>query len=291
MPEVAHSDNVIKEIAKDRKYERTDTTDVLADHVAKIAGFDKFVRGKLTLFFVLGALSLVGGFVWFGLKLSSQLDVVAWLLLAAGVFGIVKGFMWWGRDIPDERHELAGKLIDLIARDSSPDAAVALKLGLSSVNSSEHRITDPKVAVRSDRNYYQAEWLQLRGRLADKTRYLLSVTEVLQVKHRKSKQKPKGFTITLVLAYPPKRYGAAKQLEQHFAGNIKLPAGVSVKSMRVSERILRLTVKHPPGGVMIGGEKLSNKLYQTIAMMLLSAYQLLNAGRAIEKASKGSSGG
>lgn len=291
MPEVDHSDNVIKEIAKDRKYERTAATDVLADDVSKIAGFDKFVRGKLTLFFALGAIFLIGGFIWFGLKLSSQLNIVAWLLLAAGVFGIVKGFMWWGRDIPDERHELAGKLIDLISRDGAPDTAVALKLGLNSLNSSEYRVTDPKVALRSDRNYYQAEWLQLRGRFADKTRYLISVTEVLQVKHRKSKQKPKGFTITLVLAYPLKRYGAVKQLEQHFAGNIKLPAGVSVKSMRVSERILRLTVKHPPGSIMTGGEKLSNKLYQTIAMMLLSSYQLLNAGRAIEKASKGNSGG
>jgi hypothetical protein len=286
MQEVAHPDAVIKEIVQSRKFERSGTADALSENMAGIAALDKLAQGKATKFYIVGALGLVGGIFGFAFN-----GIAACILLAVGIFGIVKGVNWSRFDIADERHELTDKLLELVTRDSDPTLPISLKLGLGALNAQEYQITDPKIAVRSDRRYFEAEWLKLRGRFLDKTQYLISVTEALHIKHRKGKQKPKGFLITVVLAYPQKRYGGVSQLNQQAADSIKLPSGASLKSVRVTERTLRLCVKQLPGGSKQEGDKVSDRLYKTISMMLLSAYHLLNAGRAIDKSSGQASGG
>lgn len=284
MQEVAHSDTDIKEIFQSRKFERSDTAHGLsASMAAVIAQLDKSANRKAVAFFIVGAVGIIGGIFAFDYN-----GIVACSLLAVGIFGIVKGIISRSRfGIADERHKLADKLLELVTRDSEPAVPVSLKLGLGVLSAKENQIKDPKIAVRSDRRYFQTEWLRLKGRFLDKTHYVISVTELLHIKNRKSKNKPKGFLISVVLAYPQKRYGGVARLNQKAAASIKLPPGAALKSVRVTERSLEVSVKHLP---IDGKTEVSDRLYTSITMMLLSAYQLLNSGHALDKSSRKTSG-
>ncbi|MBW4521584.1 MAG: hypothetical protein KME16_18040 [Scytolyngbya sp. HA4215-MV1] len=194
-------------------------------------------------------------------------------------------------DLANYRYGLVQKLLGMLSRDLPENANLSLKLILDKPTEKRKKLgTVPHPHRQGWKiDQFRDPWLTLRGRLLDGTRFLITATELHQTAHGwkrgssgknkyKTKPKTKGSELGLTLIYPRRKYGAIQVLERDAMGAIHLPNGVRLKQWKMTGKALRLGVKTPPDPTAS-----DQGLYNTLTMMFLSLYQILNLARTLSK--------
>jgi hypothetical protein len=236
---------------------------------------------------------------------SGSIAIIGFLLLGLGILGFIAFLIaaiyaeskksFHGRfNLPNQRYELLKQVLQMVVRDMEPAAEVSVRLVLSPPSQKNKLIqTVPhryKTGFKVD--FYQDEWLTVNGNFLDKTEFLLTTTECNQTAYGwkrsssgkskyKTKSKPQGLEVDLKLNYPLRRYGAIKVVKEQAVEAVKLPEKVQLKNLKITDKDIRLSVKIPPFKPSENWNQ--ENLYQTITMMFLSLYQVLNLSRILSK--------
>jgi hypothetical protein len=78
------------------------------------------------------------------------------------------------------------------------------------------------------------------------------------------------------LSFPSKKYGSIHVIQKAAPEAVKLPEEVNLKRMKVTPKVINLTVNTPQ-------DLNQEEMYQTITMMFLSLYQVLNFAKMLSK--------
>lgn len=271
---------IVANLCRTLQYERTALPAAILEDLDSMAAIDAFAEKRQKIYLLFAALAGLGTFLSLPSLVVGGAFTVASLTGLTVVFG-VKCAKWARLNVPNERYLVARKLIELFARDMTNQEEITLKLVLSPADQATK-----KVRRGFDRTYYEDSWLSIEGQFADETRFSATINELLQIKFRKAKRKPKGFEASLTLGFSRKTYGAAAGMAKDVVGAVKLPAGTGLKSVRIKDNLLKITVKLPSVVNMFGKpDPVVEKLSQAFTMMLLSSYQVLNLARILSKTS------
>lgn len=264
------------------------TPSELFPQIEALAALDKVAEKQQAKFGTIGALLIVAAIA---LAIVS-VGWVALILLIASICSFVACAKAGKLNIPNERHQLADKVLRMVSRDMRDGDLAHLTVELAPATAKQFKIAPPP-GRRADRSFYQCEWLKLRGVFADGTKFSLGITQHTHVKFRKGKVKDKGTVAKLILLYPDKRYHSVNKFADKARASIQLPRGTILKSMRLNNRSLRLVTKMPPmfmtslslKELKDGGQ--AELLYKNVASMFLSSYQVLNLARILTKSAAG----
>ncbi|OUL22808.1 hypothetical protein BV378_23090 [Nostoc sp. RF31YmG] len=241
-----------------------------------------FILGFMLLFLVekIPAVSLV--------ILALFLAII--ILLFAIIYEFFKKFKLRKLNIINYRYIVAQRLVEMLARDMDAASELEIQLSFKPTKIKENIAeTLPHPTKRDWKiDKYQNEWLILTGHLLDKTRFLLTATEGSKTQYGwkrssgKSKYKTKttdiGLDVVLSLNYPQRRYGAIKILQNEVSSAIKLPYLVHMRNIKLTEKAVHLSVRMAPQVADNG-----KHIYETIMMMFLSLYQVLNLAKVLSK--------
>ncbi|HEY9747363.1 MAG TPA: hypothetical protein V6C63_01575 [Allocoleopsis sp.] len=213
------------------------------------------------------------------------------LAIAAVIFGILMARQS-RLNVANYRYEVAKKVLQMLARDISEIELIDFTLVLSQPNQKEKQTHTAPHPYRSGWkvDFFRDVWLQARSEFLDGNQFVFTVTEIAQTQYGwkrsssgkskyKSKTKSKRLELNLDLDYSLKRYGAVPVLRDEARGAIQLPPEVMLKRLDVDAKDIHIVVRTPP---WTGTEQVDG-LYQAIAMMFLSVYQVLNLARVISK--------
>lgn len=222
---------------------------------------------------------------------AAGLFIALLLAIAAVVFAVM--MVREGRlNVMNYRYEITQKILEMLLRDVSLTEPLDLTLILSKPDHKTKQVDTIPHPRRSgwkiDR--FQDPWLQIQGSFLDGTDFLLKATEFYQTQYGwkrsssgkskyKSKSKSKSLVFDLTLDYSNKRSGAMQMLKNEAIGALQLPDQVKVKRLETTEKDIRLVAKMPP---WIEPQQ-ADTLYQAIAMMFLSLYQVLNLAKVLSK--------
>jgi hypothetical protein len=257
----------------------------------------KCVIGAITSIVIAFILMIVVGEMEDGFQLLGNASIVLLLFVGVGctivaIYAGIRRSKYSRLNLPNHRYALTEKILEMLERDMDQEAKVSVNLVLSPAHQNSKRIKT--VAHPSKSGFkidiFQDDWLKMEGQFLDKTRFVLTTSELNQTAYGwktsrsgkskyKTKSKAKGLDISLDLTYPQRRYGAIKVLNNEAVNAVKIPKLTKVKRMRVTDKGINLVVKMPPS--MPWNEE---TLYQTITMMFLSVYQVLNLARMLSKA-------
>lgn len=231
------------------------------------------ILGKSRLWWLAFFLFL-GGAIW-----GASVSPLA--MMASAVTAIVAIFQALRLQISSldkNRQQCAQDVLQVVKRDMSDNAPVAVEVRFADIADKENTV---KSGISS--YFYSQQWLLIRGKFADNTKFLISVKELLVVKQRKGKRKPKGFVVTLILAYPTKKYPDAPLFLDQGYKSVQLPKGAELKTFRLTDGVFRLAAKLPPGSLESTGHVGRSIITNTITMLLLSAYQVLNFASTVSR--------
>jgi hypothetical protein len=194
-------------------------------------------------------------------------------------------------DLANYRYQATSDIAKMLSRDLPQDANISVRLVLSSPTQKNKLIQTIAHPYQSGFKIdtFEDEWLKIRGTFTDNTDFNLTATEISQTKHGwkrgrsgkskyKSKTKSRGNKINLIIHYPVKKYGAIKVLQKDLASAFKLPQSALLKKLKQGEKNLN-AIAHIPDNP--SGNK--TLIYQTVTMMFLSTYQVLNLARVLSK--------
>lgn len=176
----------------------------------------------------------------------------------------------------------------MLSRDMDSNAEVEIYLSSQSFKDKIGSVPHPNKSGWKIEQYKQ-EWLTLKGKFLDKTYFELTLTELsktIRGKKRtssgkikqKSKTKIQGLNIKLRLTYPQGRYGAVKVLKNDVNDAVKIPYFCQLKLLKITDKNLYFVVKILPDFA-----ERKEEIYQTIAMMFLSLYQILNLAKMLSR--------
>ena len=123
--------------------------------------------------------------------------------------------------------------------------------------------------------FFAEEFLSLEGELLDGTVLTETITELSR---KRTYSNPRGkiksktrlrYLVTVRFAYPPDRYGDARQANDALHEEIRVPSSAAVRDTRVSEKSI----------VIKALVKMSPDVLQTCAMLSMGAYRILNLAR------------
>jgi hypothetical protein len=299
----------LKEFRKTLTYTAKSTvTSVMADlqeikEIDQLAEQQQQKYGKQALKYFLGAIaSFFIIFILTSLNVDRGfLRLVCFLMLLSGsgliiacIYALVKRASFGRINILNHRYEVIQWLVQMLARDMTEASEIEFKISFQPTVSQETKVeTVPhpsKPEWKIDK--HQHEWLKLQGQFLDKTRFLLTATELSKTQYGwkrsrsgKSKYKSKtnavGLDVFLTLNYPQRRYGAVKILQNDVKSAVKLPNLSYMKGLKVTEKAMHLNVRIAPQVADNSAE-----IYQTITMMFLSLYQVLNLAKVLSKKSR-----
>jgi hypothetical protein len=285
--------------------EKANLSTIIAD-LQEIAGIDrlaelqqsKYAKRALNYFygiigcFVLGfaLLFLMKAFPAVSLIIVALCLVIPVLILAI-IYELFQKFKLRKLNIINYRYEVTNQILKMLARDMDAANEIEIQLSFKPTKIKENiaeTIPHPtKLDWKIDK--YQNEWLTLKGQFLDKTRFLLTATEVSKTQYGwkrgrsgKNKYKTKtndlGLDVVLSLNYPQRRYGAIKILQNDVRNAVQLPNISYMRNVKMTEKALHL-------GVRIAPHLVNNptEIYQTIMMMFLSLYQVLNLAKVLSK--------
>jgi len=203
-------------------------------------------------------------------------------------------------DTEDRRYELLGQVLKLLKADMADDATIKVRLDLGKADT-KAKFDKKGQAGRWKVKYYVDPWLQLRGRLLDGTRFLLTMIDKTQ--HRscwktsmsgKKKYKTKtkhGAEASLLLKVKPSRHPALQKLGTDASAALQLPPNVEAKDLQVGAEGITLKTRLDPDWAVPGPNDADDNMGgpHMVAMMFLSLYQILNLSKAIGK--KAAAGG
>lgn len=215
-------------------------------------------------------------------------SLLSCILIIATLYFIIRLFSHPDLNLDSYRYKLFYKIVGLVKRDMAETSALAAKIDFT------QPINKKKIINITDHPYrrgwkikiYQDSWLNVQGKFRDNTKFQLNFIEHNQniygwkksrsgkSKH-KSKNKFKGLEIKLKLAFSHRKYGAIQVLQEDAIGAIKLPSDASIKNIKITSKYIQLTVK------LLAIK--SELIYQTVVMMFLSLYQILNLARILSK--------
>jgi hypothetical protein len=232
--------------------------------------------GAFVSFFAGGIVSAMVGAGW------PMVAVPA--LLALGIVSAVRQRAWARFNLANERYELLAAVCRLLKADLPRDGTVDVNLTLDRPEQAQY-LTRKLERGRWKCKLYVQPWLRLRGRLIDGTRFDVRAVERQEVRTcwksngRKTKHKRKVKASTLVdVALVPKRKDGAPALASlgdRLTEATKLPPGARL--LRASADADSLTLRavlspDDPRTRFLDMEK-------TVALMLLSLYQVIAAAR------------
>jgi len=207
------------------------------------------------------------------------------VLIVPAIFCTVKLYYYHTLKLRDERYELSKKILSMVNRDRTPNSNVKIRIHFTPAGKMGKKIqTLPHPRKRGCKlDIFEDQWLTLEGKFLDSTNFFLTVTELnrraygFNAKRKwKSKNKPKGTEINLKLSFPSKKYGSIHVIQKAAPEAVKLPEQVNLKRMKVTPKAIDLTVNTPHFFKQ-------EEMYQTITMMFLSLYQVLNFAKMLSK--------
>ena len=212
------------------------------------------------------------------------------ILMIPIIFFSVKQSYYNKLKLREERCELPKKILSMVNRDRAPNSKVKIMIHFTPADKMGKKIqTLPHPHIRKQGwklDLFEDQWLTLEGKFLDSTNFFLTVTDLNRIaygtKRRGSKlvsirrNKPKGTEINLKLSFPSKKYGSIHVIQKAAPEAVKLPEQVNLKRMKVTPKAIDLTVNTPPFFKQ-------EEMYQTITMMFLSLYQVLNFAKKLSK--------
>lgn len=256
--------------------------------------------GKKSLFCFLGFLSsFVLIFIIALLNINAEiaglialiLSLVSAALLIVSIYMLIMRFKFKHLNLRNCRYELAKQVIQMLHRDMQPADLLNVNLSFQKTEKSEHKrgTVDHPYKSGWKIDSFQKEWLLIQGKFLDKTYFELSLTEVVKKQYGwkrgssgkskyKSKSKPVGLDISLRLTYPQRRYGAVKILQNQVNQAIQLPQSSTMRRLRVTDELILINARMNPD--LLDN---SQEIYQIIAAMFLSCYQVLNLAKMMTK--------
>ncbi len=207
------------------------------------------------------------------------------ILIISTIFCYIKLSYYKKLKLRDERYELPKKILSMVNRDRTPNSKVKIGIHFTPAGEMGKKIqTLPHPSKRGWKlDIFEDQWLTLEGKFQDSTNFSLTVTELNRRAYgtnargkSKSKNKPKGTEINLKLSFPSKKYGSIHVIQKAAPEAVKLPEQVNLKRMKVTGKAIELTVNTPHFFKQ-------EEMYQTITMMFLSLYQVLNFAKMLSK--------
>jgi hypothetical protein len=237
--------------------------------------------------------------VFIALIPNSTLLNIIMLVLFLAIIGLSTAFIYalikrakFGRiNILNYRYEITQKVLEMLARDIDPADEVEVRLSFQEVRKKENKTETINHTYKSgwkiDKHAH--EWLKIKGQFLDKTRFALSGTGLSKTQYGwkrsrsgknkyKSKSKSLGLDLLLNLTYLQRRYGAVKILQSDISNAVKLPNLSYMKGLNMGDKSIQMHVRTAPEA-----EYNPEELYQTITMMFLSLYQVLNLAKVLSK--------
>ncbi len=207
------------------------------------------------------------------------------VLIVSAIFCSVKWNYYHRLKLRNERCELPKKIVSMVNRDRTPKSNVKIGIHFTPAGKMGKKIqTLPHPSKRGWKlDIFEDQWLTLEGKFLDSTNFSLTLTDLNRRAYgtnargkSKSKNKPKGTEINLKLSFPRKKYGSIHVIQKAAPEAVKLPEEVNLKRMKVTPKAIDLTVNTP---------YFSNypEMYQTITMMFLSLYQILNFAKLLSR--------
>jgi hypothetical protein len=207
------------------------------------------------------------------------------VLIVPAIFCSVKLSYYNKLKLRDDRYELPKKILSMVNRDRTPKSKVKILIHFTPAGEMGKKIqTLPHPSKRGWKlDIFEDQWLTLEGKFLDSTNFFLTVTELNRTAYgqnprgkSKSKNKLKGTEINLKLSFPSKKYGSIHVIQKAAPEAVKLPEEVNLKRMKVTPKAIDLTVNTPQFFKQ-------EEMYQTITMMFLSLYQILNFAKLLSK--------
>jgi hypothetical protein len=255
-----------------------------------------YFLGAMGLFVLIFVLIIIASSLNIAPSLVGFVGILLFLgmigLIIASIYASVMWFKFIKLNLAIYRYEVTNKVLQTLSRDVDKVAEADLYLSFQPIDKTEHTINTiphPQKAGWKISNH-EHQWLKIQGRFLDKTRFQLTANELAKRQHGwkksssgnskkyKSKTKSKGLDISLSLNYPQRRYGEIKNLENTLFEAIKLPSTASVRNVKITDKAIHLLVRINPETV-----DNSEQIHQTITMMLLSLYQVLNFAKKLAK--------
>ncbi|ABA21148.1 conserved hypothetical protein [Trichormus variabilis ATCC 29413] len=296
----------LSNLRKDLLYTAQSPLANILDDLQQIAEIDQLSEmkqkeyGKKALFYFLGILTSCT--LLFILLVASNnhpifslsmigLFLVTLALIIACISALVKRSRYKKTNISNHRYDLTKQILQMLARDMDKASTFDLKLSFQPIEIDNNKIgTNPhpyKSGWKVDN--YRHEWLHLQGQFLDKTRFNLSLTQLSKKEHGwkrgssgkqkyKTKTKAIGLDVDLKLSYPQSRYGAIKVLQTEINSAVKLPQSSTLRLLKVTDKAINISARIAPQFL-----ESQNALYETIAAIFLSCYQILNLAKLLSK--------
>ena len=212
-------------------------------------------------------------------------------LIIAGIYALFRMFKFQRLNLINYRHNLIRQVMQMLGRDLEDTHSIYLKLSFQKGEKKEYKTNTLAHPYKSGWkiDIFENQWLNIKGRFLDKTRFVLTITELSKRQYGwkrsssgknkyKSKVKSGGLEVNLYLTYSQRRYGAVKLLQNDVRDAINIPLFSKLRGLKVTDRNMNLTVRISPRVAQSQEE-----IYQTIVAMFLSLYQVLNLAKMLSK--------
>lgn len=283
----------LNQLSQTLTYRATAAVPTILSDLEAIAELDKTIEAKQKRFTIILVAAIVIIFISFFLMAIAIGFFTLFIGIILAVFAGIMVQRYSGKNIPNYRYRLLQKILGMLERDMEADGTLQVDLVLSPPKDARKKVqTTPHPHRRGWKiDHYRDPWLRVQGTFLDGTEFVLDSTELYITQYGwkrsrsgkskyKSKSKPKGFELGLVLDCSKRKYRALSVLRQDAEGAVQLPQSVRLKRLKTDEDRLYVMAKTPPWGDTEGG---INSLYQTVTMMFLSLYQVLNLARKLSK--------
>lgn len=217
----------------------------------------------------------------------------ALVLLGFGIYSLLRYSSTRRRCFDLQHLEFAERVLHLVRTDMDPDLPLHLKLDLTSPELPA-KLTGEGAAGEWKVKFYTSPWFTLRGKFLDGTACRLAAITLFQARTKtrrnaRGKLKTKRKTreaLRLRLELSPKsvRYPLLEEIGRTAVPAVKLPPTVSRRQFQVTAGNLLLETHLPAWhGGAVEDARSGVSASHTVAMMLLSLYQVLNLSKQIAK--------
>ena len=294
-------ESAVDQVKRRKVYTASATaSDIIAD-VSSLREMDKQAEQELRT----GMILVVAGLtiaVLSGIFLVTTMDTrdagaLPMLGIGLGALLLIGGFVYrsivGGANLDDRRYELLVASLDMLRRDMAETSTVDVHLDFRSPTD-RSKYTHKGSIGYWNVSFYRDPWLSLQGRLMDGTSFLLNVDELTQKRGRwkrsrsgKNKYKSKTKTATvaaLQLKPKPHKYPQLDTLAEAATSHIQIPDWCELKKSSVSANGIAMKVgAKVDWGVVTENFKTTYNGAQMVAMMFLSLYRTLNQSRQLRK--------
>jgi hypothetical protein len=285
----------LETFAKDLTYQANTSVRQIFKDLKELAEIKQLAEQKAAYFSSFGCgvvlLIILAIFVFFSAltrfqKTGTTFGFIMFVILMIPlIFFAVKLSYYNKLKLREDRYELPKKILSMVNRDRTPNSKVKIMIHFTPAGKMGKKIQTLRHPSKRGwkLDIFEDQWLTLEGKFRDNTNFFLTVTELNRRAYGfnangkwKSKDKPKGTEINLKLSFPSKKYGAIHVIQKAAPEAVKLPEDVNIKRMKVTGKTIDLTVNT----LYFFYQK---EMYQTITMMFLSLYQILNFAKFLSR--------